>query len=349
MGNDAQTRRSTILDVARAAGVSTATVSRVLNGGAASPRARRAVEEAAARLEYRRNDLARGLVTGQTGVVGVLIPDISGPLYAQMARGIEDVLSPLGMHYLMATDNRDPGQERAAIELLLARQVDALILIGSLTEPATLQRQLGNGTRAVLMQRESDDAAAGFGTVQLDNGAGVRAALEHLIERGHRHIAHVCGVRRDAAERRRQYERVMREHCLEPGPVLVSDSTEQGGVCAGSELLTHPHVSAVLCANDRVAAGLYRTVKAAGLRLPQDLSVIGFDDLPWSEFLDPPLTTIRQPAREMGRAAADLVVAMLRGGAPEHVPMPAQLIERASVMDRRPGRGWTTTASGPTP
>jgi LacI family transcriptional regulator len=334
-------KRSTILDVANAAGVSTATVSRVLNGGRVSDVARSAVERAVTRLNYRRNDLARGLVTGRTGVMGVLIPDVIGPLYAQMARGIEDVLEPLGMHYMMVTDNRSLAQEAAALELLLARQVDALILIGSQLEPARLLSVLRGGPATVLVQREWPLEADDFTTLSLDNKSGVSSALDHLIEQGHTRIAHIAGVRRDGVERRRCFEELLSSRGLQPGPVLESDSREEGGLSAGRKLLRdHGDVTAVFCTNDRVAIGLYHAAREARVRIPDDLSVVGFDDLPWSAFIDPPLTTVRQPARAMGRSAASQVLTALDGDdVVRHISITARLIHRESIRDLGvPGR-----------
>lgn len=344
----AQRGRRTIADVARAAGVSTATVSRVLNGGSVSAAAREAVLDAVARLRYRRNDLARGLVTGHTGVVGVLIPDVIGPLYAQMARGIEDVLEPRGMHYMMVTDDRDLLQEEAAIELLLARQVDALVLIGSRLAGTRLRALVGEETPTVLVQREWEGEEGGFGVVEIDNAAAVDGAVARLLELGHERIAHVAGQRRDAALRERAFRTALERRGLEPGPVIASDSTEAGGARAAEELVGHlahdgtpPAITAVACSNDRLAAGLYRALRERGLRVPDDVSVTGFDDLPWSAYLDPPLTTIRQPARAMGRAAATQVLATLgRRAAPERTTVATELVWRDSVLDlrQRPGR-----------
>ena len=330
-------KRSTILDVANAAGVSTATVSRALNGGKVSPEARSAVERAVVQLNYRRNDLARGLVTGKTGVIGVLIPDVIGPLYAQMARGIEDVLEPLGMHYMMVTDNRSLEQEVAALELLLARQVDALILIGSQLEPTRLRALLRGGPATVLMQRELDADLDDFTTVALDNRLGVAAAIEHLVAQGHRRIAHISGVRRDGIERRDSFSELIREHGLEPAALIESDSREEGGREAAHRLLETSDASAVVCTNDRVAVGTYQALRQRGRSIPADLAVVGFDDLPWSAYLDPPLSTVRQPARVMGREAADRVVAALAGDVAVHrIVVAPRLIERES--SRAPAR-----------
>lgn len=328
-------RNLTILDVANAAGVSTATVSRALNGGKISGGAQRRVEDAVQALGYQRNTLARGLVTGKTGVVGVLVPDVLGPLYAQMARGIEDVLTPLGMQYTFVTSSRDRAREGAATRFLLEQQVDGLILIGSQLRAEDLTALVGERP-AVLVQREGD--AAPYPTLSLDNALGVRAALSHLFGNGHRRVAHIAGVRRDGEARTKAYEETMRAAGLAP-VVIPSDATEAGGVAAGKALAAHREVTAVFCSNDRVALGLYHALRERGVRIPEDVSVVGFDDLPWGEYLAPPLTTVRQPGREMGRLAARLVLGEVPEGAP---PVEPELVVRASVGPPRGGDSVTS-------
>lgn len=327
-------RNLTILDVASAAGVSTATVSRALNGGKISGRAQRRVEDAVRALGYQRNTLARGLVTGKTGVVGVSVPDVLGPLYAQMARGIEDVLTPLGMQYTFVTSSRDREREAAATRFLLEQQVDGLILIGGQLSASELTALIGS-RRAVLVQREAD--ATPYPTLSLDNAQGVRAALEHLFGNGHRRVAHIAGVRRDGRARQEAYEQVLRAAGLTP-VVISSDSTEAGGISAGAALAAYPDVTAVFCSNDRVALGLYHALRGRGVRVPEDLSVVGFDDLPWGAYLAPPLTTVRQPGREMGRLAARLVL----GENIASTFVEPELVVRASV---RAPRGGETLSS----
>ena len=316
-------RNLTISDVAHTAGVSTATVSRALNGGKISSGALLRVSDAVRALGYQRNTLARGLVTGKTGVVGVGVPDVLGPLYAQMARGIEDVLTPLGMQYALVTSSRDRAREVAATRFLLEHQVDSLILIGSQLSAAELNALVGDRP-VVLVQREGE--AAAYPTLNLDNARGVRAALEHLFGYGHRRVAHIAGVRRDGKARQKAYEDATRATGLPP-VVISSDATEAGGVAAGEMLAAYPNVTAVLCSNDRVALGLYHALRGRGVRVPDDVSVVGFDDLPWGEFLAPPLTTVRQPGREMGWLAAR----RLLGEAVGDAPVSPELVVRASV------------------
>lgn len=322
------TRRPTIIDVAHSAGVSTATVSRVLNGGRVTDDTRETVERAIHQLGYRRNSVARSLVTGRSGVVGVLIPDVVGPLYADIARGIEEALRPHGMQAMMVTDNRDREREIASIELLLSRQIDGLIDIGSQLDDAELHRLAGD-LPVVLIQRES--SGSGIPLVSLDNRRGIAAALDHLFDHGHRHIAHIAGIRRDGAERRSAFVAVLERRGLDSSRVFAGDSTEACGAAAAAWLERHPEVTAVVCSNDRSAFGLYRPLKERGIPIPGDISVIGFDDLPWGAYLDPPLTTIRQPGRELGRLAAEqLLGGAARTPAAPHLVQPT-LIERESV------------------
>ncbi len=324
-------RNLTILDVAHTAGVSTATVSRALNGGKISSRTQRRVDAAVRALGYQRNTLARGLVTGKTGVIGVCVPDVLGPLYAQMARGIEDVLTPLGVQYTLVTSSRDGEREAAATRFLLEQQVDGLILIGSQLDAPELAALIGDRP-AVLVQREADTAP--YPTLSLDNAQGVQVALAHLFANGHRRIAHIAGVRRDGRSRQGAYERVLRAAGLTP-IVIPSDSTESGGVVAATTLADHPQTTAVFCSNDRVALGLYHALRGRGVRVPEDLSVVGFDDLPWGEYLAPPLTTVRQPGREMGRLAARSVLG--ENAVAESTLVEPELVVRASVCAPRGG------------
>jgi LacI family transcriptional regulator len=322
-------RSPTIVDVARAAGVSTATVSRTLNAGLVSAAARERVQAAIEHLGYHRNSLARGLATGRTGVIGVIVPDVAGPLYAQMARGIEDVAEPLGLQFIMLTDNRSAELERAALRALLDRQVDGLVIIGSVLDAGALHTLLSGGPTAVLVEREGD--ATDFPTIAVDDEGGARSATSYLVERGHRRIAHVAGIRSAGARRLAGFRAALEEAGLEVGPVLEGDFTERSGAEAADALLA-AEVSAVFCSNDRIALGLISALAERGIRVGRDLSLVGFDDLPFSAYLTPPLTTVRQDARALGSLAARQLVAALAGARAAPVTIvPTELVIRASV------------------
>lgn len=317
-------------DVARLAGVSTATVSRVLNGGRVAPHTQRKVERAIAILGYRPNTLARSLVTGRSGVIGVVIPDVAGTLYSQMARGIEDVLLQNEMNFMMMTGNREPEHERAALELLLEKRVDGLILIGSGLQHDPLASLIGEGLPVVLMEREGPEER--YPTIFLDNRAGAVAATRYLLSQGHRRIAHVAGIRRAGQLRLDGFLSTLREAGVEPGPIVQGDFSEASGWRAGERLLQEEGVTAVFCANDRMALGFYGLLSSRQIRVPEQISVVGFDDLPWGAYVSPPLTTVRQPAREMGRVAAQLMVRILAGEeVPPRTAISPELVVRSSV------------------
>ena len=259
------------------------------------------------------------------------MPDLIGPLYAQMARGIEDELEAHGMHAMVVTDHREPDAERRAVEVLRARQVDGLVLIGS-SLPEDALRAAAGGVPVALVQREGPETS--LPEVRLDDDAGVRAVLAHLTSLGHRRIGHLAGTRRDGVARRDAFDATLRAAGLEPGPVIESDFSEEGGAAAAPALLAEPGLTAVFCANDRMALGLLHVAALRGVRVPDDLSVVGFDDLTWARFLTPALTTVRQPGRELGRAAAKLVLATATDAAARH-PWTPELIVRSSTGPAR--------------
>jgi DNA-binding LacI/PurR family transcriptional regulator len=325
-----QVRPPTIDDVADAAGVSTATVSRVLNGGRVAEATRSRVATAMAQLGYRRNPHARGLVTGSSGTIGVLVPDVAGPLYAQMARGIEDVLDPLGMQFFLATDARNPERSHAALGSLLERRVDALILIGNQIPSDALRALIGDRAPLILVERETNDDVAAP-TIELDNHGGAEAATRHLIERGYRRIAHVAGPRRAGAARIAGYHAAHAAAGLTAGPTIPAGFTEESGLAAAETLLGYDDVDAVFCINDRVALGLMHGLIGGGRRPGHDVAIVGFDDLPFARYLNPPLTTVRQDARALGRCAAEYAIAALEDRSPPHTTVvPTELVIRAS-------------------
>lgn len=349
-------RMPTIIDVAEAAGVSTATVSRVLNKGKVSDLTKDTVESAIEELGYRRNTVARSLVMGKSGVIGVLIPDVTGALYAQMARGIEDVLNKYNLHYILVSGDRNTEQEQSALELLLERQIDALILIGSDLESSTLSKLLKNVYITVFIQRESSDNNINCTNISvgIDNYQAASDATNYLIQKGHERIAHITATRQDGRTRLKAFTETMQKSDLPVNFIVESQGTEIGGYDAMQKLIqdtlqtknTLP--TAIFCGNDRIAAGAYKAIKKANLSIPEDISIIAFDNLPWADYLDPPLTTVRQPAKEIGEAAAFKVLDALGELDSESNDIPElkslktndaiisyELIERQSVRDLR--------------
>jgi LacI family transcriptional regulator len=323
--------KPTIIDVAHQANVSIATVSRVLNGTVVNEDNRRAVKKAISKLSYRHNKVARGLVTGKSGIIGVIIPDISGYLYGHLARGIEEVVMQHHLHMMIVTNIRETEQEKANITLLLERQVDGIIVLGSYLSDRQLGK-LGLGkTPIVFIQRELPHPKSRYSSIDFDNRVGIEQAVDYLFKAGHQKIAHINGLRRDGADREVYFRDAMLRHGVKNPLVLEGDFTEQCGVAGAKGLEQHPEITAVICSNDQSANGLYQGLRSRGLRVAQDLSVIGFDNEPWSAYMDPPLTTLHQPAKEAGQLAAKQVLAELSGEARKHCLVPVSFIERASV------------------
>lgn len=329
-------RRPTIIDVAEKAGVSIATVSRVLNGTVVYEENRQAVQKAIQKLGYRHNKVARGLVTGKSGVIGVIIPDISGYLYGHLARGIEDVLLQHHRHMMIVTNVREIEQEKANITLLLERQVDAIIILGSYLSDRHL-RYLGLGkTPVIFLQREIHQPQGKYTAIDIDNDIGIETVLNHLFKLGHRHIAHINGLRRDGLERETAFSQIMQKKGIARPLIFDGDFSETCGVRVAAELENYPHITAVVCSNDQIALGLYHGLKARGLQIPADISVTGFDNEPWTAYMDPPLTTLHQPAKKVGEMAALQVLAELSGKPRRYQRLAVDFIERASVA--RPKR-----------
>ncbi|MGL4610277.1 MAG: LacI family DNA-binding transcriptional regulator [Trueperaceae bacterium] len=322
--------KPTIIDVAKKARVSIATVSRVLNGVHVREQSRVRVEKAVQGLGYRHNKIAQGLVTGRSGVIGVIIPGIMGHLYGQMSRGIEEILTSQGLHMVIVTNTRNADEERENLRLLLERRVDAVIVMGSYLHDEDLHA-LHLHVPIVFIQREVSSPKSCYSLITIDNRSGVEAALNYLIKAGHRHIAHVSGLRWDGLERQQLFQEFMKRAKLPSDYIFKGNFVEERAFELASDILKTPKLTAVFCSNDRTALGLYRALHGKGVRVPEDMSIIGFDDEPWTGYIEPPLTTLRQPGQEVGRLAAQQIVAELNGKQKNYQRVPVTFIERASV------------------
>lgn len=321
----------TIIDVAKKARVSIATVSRVLNGVHVREESRVRVEKAVQRLGYRHNKMAQALVTGRSGVIGIIVPGIVGHLYGQMARGVEEVLLSQGLHMVIVTNTRNAEEEKENLKLLLERQVDAVIIIGSYLHDDEL-RELGVKIPIVFIQRENVYKGSPHSSITIDNRSGMEAAVNYLLKAGHRHIAHISGIRRDGLERCQLFKELLKKEKLQNTLIFEGNFTEERGLQLAEKILAEKTITAVLCSNDRMALGLCRALHSKGIRIPQDVSIIGFDDEPWTAYLEPPLTTLRQPAREAGQLAAKQVLSeMDKEVNSQHHTIAVEFIERTSV------------------
>ncbi|HWD85899.1 MAG TPA: LacI family DNA-binding transcriptional regulator [Solirubrobacteraceae bacterium] len=337
----------TLREVAVRAGVHPATVSRALNPQTqqmVSSETLERVLEAARELNYRTNTIARSLRTQRSLTVGVVIPDITNPLFPRMMRGIDDALEEVQYASLVTyTDGRD---ERLLerFELLRQRGVDGLIVATARHSDAVLDSLERSGIAVVQINRRSRNKD--IPSVTADDRAGTRAAVEYLVELGHRHIAHIGGPQRHSTGRTRlaEFRSAMRRAGLgvpEGSAVTGRSVTIQEGFRVGREVLAgHPEVTAILAGNDLMALGCYDALRSAGRRCPQDVSVIGFNDMEFADRFDPPLTTIHFDHYEMGAAAVEILMRRLRSGGPGNQPaarleLDTELIVRASTAPPR--------------
>lgn len=330
----------TLREVARAAGVHPGTVSRALNpdteGLVSGPTLQR-VREVAADLGYRPNPLARGLKTNRSYTVGVLIPDIRNPLFPPIIRGIDDRLSLAGYTPLIANTENDTERERIQIRALRDRQVDGLITATARLDHELLDDVVSPGVPLVLVNRGVEDGR--LSSAHADDRSGARLAVEHLAALGHRRIAHLAGPQDVSTghQRLEGFLEGMRAAGLEVDPRLmryVRGYSERDGARECEALLdAGGDPTAIVAANDLVALGCYDVFARRGLVCPRDVSVVGFNDMPFADRFDPPLTTIHIPHYEIGVAAAEALLERL--GDPDALPretvLPVSLVVRRST------------------
>jgi DNA-binding LacI/PurR family transcriptional regulator len=308
--------RPTIYDVARLAGVSTATVSRALNGtGQIAPATRTAIEAAVEQLGYRPNTIARSLVTKSTQTIAFLLPDITNPFYAALASSIQRLADKRDHLMLLCTTESDPEQEEKYLNHLRAKQVDGALVDGLVLPPDRIARFVAEGFPIVCLDRDIDSPAVPL--VQVDNRLGARIATEHLLSLGHTRIAHITGARlRISEERVAGYREALADAGIAPDPrlVAVGSFSEEGGYEATRALLeSGTEFTALFAANDLSAVGALNAISTSGRRVPDDISVVGFDDVPLAAFTAPPLTTIHQPAEEIAQQATEILFGLVHG------------------------------------
>lgn len=323
--------RVALRDVAAAANVHPSTASRALNSHTkdrvnSSTAAR--VLEAARRVGYEPNSLARGLRTSRTFTVGMLIPDLTNPLFPPIVKGIEDRLSQDGYTLVLANTNYDMDREATVARAMVARQVDGMVLATARRDYPLVQSLLDDGLEVVLVNRTMDDAPVA--SVTGDEYLGIGLAVRHLAGLGHRRIAYVGGDP-DASTGLMRYQAFlahMRNEQLPLDDDLVAHADrfhEEPGAAAFAELLDRGvRFTAVVAANDRLALGCYDVLHERGLRVPEDVSVTGYNDMLFTDKFAPPLTTVRIPHYQLGVKAAQLLLEALGDG--EAPPMSVRLM-----------------------
>ncbi|MHB8627931.1 MAG: LacI family DNA-binding transcriptional regulator [Aggregatilineales bacterium] len=330
----------TILDIARQAGVSPSTVSRILNDTTpVAPKKKAAVMEVIERLNYRPNSTARGLVLGKTGAIGILTQNIGGgPFYGPMLSGIEDRLQGSGFYPIFASGRWVLESELQAVDVLLERRIEGLIVLGGRL-PDKFLCDLSQTIPLIILVRP----VAGLENhcLVIDNFVAAYRAVSYLMAMGHTVIAHLMGPcwQADAVQRRDGYVQALRDagFPLDLDLIVEGDYTEPSGMRATEQLVARHDqkpFTAIFAANDQIAVGARLALHNMGLSVPEDVSLVGFDDQLGSEYMSPPLTTIRQPSYDMGCSAGEAILALLAGKQPQLPSVPIELIVRKSVARR---------------
>jgi LacI family transcriptional regulator len=303
----------TIKDVAKASGYSVASVSRALNGhDSVTVEARERILDAVDRLRYMPNSAARSLVTRRTQTIGALLPDLYGAFFSELIRGIDLAARARGLHLLVSSSHGDAAEAAATLRAMRGR-VDGMLVMSPYADDDFLADNLPRSLPLVLMgTRAGDGRHACIGS---DNYGGARAMTRHLHACGHRRIAFIDGPRNnvEAQERRRGYVDALAKLAPPQKPICVAgDFTEESGYLAARKLLAmKPRPDAVFAANDMMAVGCLYAFQEAGLDVPRDIALAGFDDIPIARYLSPTLTTVRVRIADLGREALERLVAQM--------------------------------------
>jgi len=305
----------TIRDVAREAGVSVASASRALNGHTnVAPETRDRINDAALLLRYVPHEGARSLTRRRSDAIGVVLPDLFGEFFSELIRGIDKIAHASGLQLLLGNMHGSPHETASAINAMRGR-VDGLLVMSPDCNGDHLYDALPAGIPVVLLDFDRPHADAD--AVGIDNHGGAYAMTEHLVASGYRRIAHIAGPRnnRDARERQRGFVDALAKLTGERSPVIVpGDFTEAGGSDAARLLIAgRVPFDAIFCANDMMALGCMAVLGDAGLEIPRDVGVAGFDDIPLAHYAAPPLTTMKVHIAELGAAAMTRLLERMRG------------------------------------
>ena len=329
-----RTKQATLADVAREAGVSIKTVSRVVNREPmVNPATAARVAEVAERLGYRPNDLARSLKGKGSRTIGLIIADVSNPFFADICKAVEQVASSHGYSVVLCASAEDAEAEKAYVSILTRRHVDGLLLVPAYDGNGYLEEEQAAGLPIVALDRPAEDVKTDV--VMIENRSATREATEHLLDHGHSGLAFVGDDERiyTAHERLLGYKDALKKKNLEPVHRLGAGTIASAGK-AVRELLALPEPpTAFLAGNSIITAGVLQAIGSAGLRVPRDIAFIGFDDFELLSVLRPRLTLVRQPTRDLGRRSAELLFDRILNKdvlEPQRLILPTQLVVRES-------------------
>jgi LacI family transcriptional regulator len=342
---------ASIRDVAGLAGVSVGTVSNVLNRPeAVGEVTRRRVVDAIAALGFVRNESARQLRAGSSRTIGLVVLDIANPFFTDVARGVEETANAEGLAVILCNTDDLPAKEAAHLDVLAEQRVQGVLITPTAALSPALQALRERGVPVVLLDRHASDPAQC--SVAVDDVHGGRLAADHLLERGHRRIAFIGGSSGlpQVQERHEGVELAIRAACgsddvltvLSPAKLTVAGGREAGEQIVGMPVSRRP--TAAVCANDLIALGLLQEMVRHGVRVPEDLAIVGYDDIDFAAAAAVPLSSVRKPRHEMGRRAAELLLDEARDDGHQHeqVVFEPQLIVRQSSMVRRTTDRGTT-------
>jgi LacI family transcriptional regulator len=350
----------TIWDVAREAGVSKSSAARALaKRGSSSPALRQRVEEAAARLGYRPNALAKAIVSGSSATIGAIIPDVASPFFSATVRGLTDAARSAGFEVIVANTDNDPEIEARTIELLAEKRVDGIVIAPAFQDsPDALLRVLDDSIPVVILDRRSA-ALSQVPSVSLDSVGAARLGAEHLLSLGHRRIALVTEAKEDidellvraetedvtlwlpATQRLLGYLLAHREAGATPDPRLIircEYNASSAAAAVGRFLGSDTAVSAMFCSDAALTYGAYRELVDRNVLVPDDMSFVGFDDQDWTTLVKPAVTVVEQPRYRMGSSCTNMLLAQIRGLNTDNseIRLPATLIKRASTAPVAP-------------
>ncbi|SHH56960.1 LacI family DNA-binding transcriptional regulator [Thermosipho atlanticus] len=303
--------KHSIKEVAKKAGVSISTVSRVLNNSApVSEKLRRKVEKAIEELGYYPSHLAKSLRKGETGTIGFILPDITNPFFANIVRGAEDYLRNEGYNLILCNSDQNQMQEIELLKVLISKNIDGLLFTGTGSSNPLLLEKIQHGLKVVFLDRIIQGINSSY--VIIDNKKGMNLLLDYLIGKGHKNFVFINGnketfsarIRYETFVKRIRTENLKFKH-------YFTEFSYEAGYSKAKKLKELPDV--ILCGNDLIAYGVIDALEEKGYKVPEDVSVTGFDDIPFSKHFKPPLTTVYQPMYEMGKKAAELLLKIIKG------------------------------------
>lgn len=334
--------KTTIYDIAKAAGVSIATVSKVINGtGRISTETRERVNEIMQELDYQPSVVASALTGKSTFTIGLLIPDLANPLYAEIARSVEDRGRELGFNLVMCSTDNNPKREGNYISFLKQKRVDGIIISTGISNEDVLGNIVEQKIPVALVTKDMPGLNAD--SVKVDDFSGAYQAVKHLVDLGHRHIAFLTEDLnlQSSKERARGYRYALKEADIDAGSqfCIESVSSVQEGKRHALAMLQAEHSpTAIFASNDLLAIGVVQAAKELRLTIPWDVSVIGYDNTMLASIIDPPLTTVSQPIAQMGRQVMDLVIQEVRGEKQDKqriVLMPELIVRQSTTFPRK--------------